>query len=189
MSRLRLARAAGARGLAETEQRSESSSVDWGAARCMEMGVGSVLILPADLPLLRTEDVETVLASAGEGSGVVLVPSADELGSNAILRTPPLAIPSTLHDSLMARLDRPIGTWLLLFPCWWSQALATEGWPDPWMMALFGIGAVVMRGAGCTGNFPTRCAYIAENFPPCRPPGALRSITAPFKSTRRTGKK
>ncbi len=91
---LRLARAAGARGLAETEQRSESSSVDWGAARCMEMGAGSVLILPADLPLLRTEDVETVLASAGGGSEVVLVPSADELGSNAILRTPPLAIPS-----------------------------------------------------------------------------------------------
>ncbi len=52
----------------------------------------------------------------------------------------------------LARLDRPIGTWLLLFPCWWSQALATQGWPDLWMMALFGIGAVVMRGAGCTVN-------------------------------------
>jgi 4-hydroxybenzoate polyprenyltransferase len=52
----------------------------------------------------------------------------------------------------LARLDRPIGTWLLLFPCWWSQALATKGWPDLWMMALFGIGAVVMRGAGCTVN-------------------------------------
>jgi 2-phospho-L-lactate/phosphoenolpyruvate guanylyltransferase len=91
---LRLARAAGATGLAEAEQRSESSSVDWGAARCEEMGAGSVLILPADLPLLRTEDIEAVLASAAEGPGVVLVPSADELGSNAILRTPPLAIPS-----------------------------------------------------------------------------------------------
>jgi 2-phospho-L-lactate guanylyltransferase len=91
---LRLARAVGAMGLAEAEQRSESSSVDWGAARCEEMGARSVLILPADLPLLWAEDVDAVLASAGEGPGVVLVPSADELGSNAVLRMPPLAIPS-----------------------------------------------------------------------------------------------
>jgi 4-hydroxybenzoate polyprenyltransferase len=52
----------------------------------------------------------------------------------------------------LARLDRPIGTWLLLFPCWWGIALAGEAWPDWSMMALFGIGAVVMRGAGCTFN-------------------------------------
>ncbi|KJS34193.1 MAG: 4-hydroxybenzoate polyprenyltransferase [Rhodospirillaceae bacterium BRH_c57] len=53
----------------------------------------------------------------------------------------------------LMRLDRPIGTWLLLFPCWWSIALASQGpWPDLWLMALFGIGAVVMRGAGCTVN-------------------------------------
>ena len=50
------------------------------------------------------------------------------------------------------RLDRPIGTWLLLFPCWWSLALAWRGWSDLWLFALFGIGAVVMRGAGCTYN-------------------------------------
>ncbi len=54
----------------------------------------------------------------------------------------------------LARLDRPIGTWLLLFPCWWSLALAAEpdGWPDLWLMILFGIGALVMRGAGCIVN-------------------------------------
>jgi 4-hydroxybenzoate polyprenyltransferase len=52
----------------------------------------------------------------------------------------------------LARLDRPIGTWLLLFPGWWSIALAAERWPDWRLMALFGIGAVVMRGAGCTLN-------------------------------------
>lgn len=55
----------------------------------------------------------------------------------------------------LARLDRPIGSWLLLFPCWWSIALAS---PDPatWRFVeffiLFAIGAVVMRGAGCTYN-------------------------------------
>jgi 4-hydroxybenzoate polyprenyltransferase len=52
----------------------------------------------------------------------------------------------------LARLDRPIGTWLLLFPGWWAIALAAEGWPDLRLMALFAVGAVVMRGAGCTLN-------------------------------------
>ena len=52
----------------------------------------------------------------------------------------------------LARLDRPIGTWLLLLPGWWSIALASSGWPDLWLLALFAIGAVVMRGAGCTVN-------------------------------------
>ena len=52
----------------------------------------------------------------------------------------------------LARLDRPIGTWLLLFPCWWGIALAAPRWPNLWLIALFGVGAVVMRGAGCTFN-------------------------------------
>ena len=57
----------------------------------------------------------------------------------------------------LARLDRPIGTWLLLLPCWWSLALATAAgsqpaWPSLWYILLFGIGASVMRGAGCTWN-------------------------------------
>ncbi|HXV23624.1 MAG TPA: 4-hydroxybenzoate octaprenyltransferase [Alphaproteobacteria bacterium] len=52
----------------------------------------------------------------------------------------------------LARLDRPIGTWLLLFPCWWGLALASRGWPDPALAIAFAVGAVVMRGAGCTYN-------------------------------------
>jgi len=53
----------------------------------------------------------------------------------------------------LARLDRPIGTWLLLWPCWWSIALASDGSrPDFALVLLFGLGAVVMRGAGCTFN-------------------------------------
>ncbi|MGU9978679.1 4-hydroxybenzoate octaprenyltransferase [Phreatobacter sp. HK31-P] len=56
----------------------------------------------------------------------------------------------------LARADRPIGSWLLLLPCWWSAAFAAiaAGHPLPnlWHMTLFAIGAVAMRGAGCTYN-------------------------------------
>lgn len=52
----------------------------------------------------------------------------------------------------LARLDRPIGTWLLLFPGWWGIALASITWPDPALLILFAFGAVAMRGAGCTFN-------------------------------------
>jgi 4-hydroxybenzoate polyprenyltransferase len=60
---------------------------------------------------------------------------------------------------VLARWDRPIGSWLLLWPCWWGVALAAQSSdprPDPWaglgLMALFAIGAVAMRGAGCVIN-------------------------------------
>ncbi len=63
----------------------------------------------------------------------------------------------------LARWDRPIGWWLLLWPCWWSAALAAAAWFEPsqaaaaqlpslWHLALFMIGAIAMRGAGCTYN-------------------------------------
>ena len=56
----------------------------------------------------------------------------------------------------MARLERPIGWWLLLLPCWWSIALAGiqqgGGWPDVALLVLFLFGAILMRGAGCTFN-------------------------------------
>ncbi|MDQ8726801.1 4-hydroxybenzoate octaprenyltransferase [Bradyrhizobium sp. LHD-71] len=56
----------------------------------------------------------------------------------------------------LARYDRPIGSWLLLLPCWWSAALASGIAGDvgslPLMLTLFFIGAFTMRGAGCTWN-------------------------------------
>ena len=56
----------------------------------------------------------------------------------------------------LARLDRPIGSWLLLIPCWWSAGLAAiaahDPLPSPWHLLLFFIGAFAMRGAGCTWN-------------------------------------
>src|SRR5579872_1864581 len=56
----------------------------------------------------------------------------------------------------LSRFDRPIGSWLLLLPCWWSTALAAGMVSDlhrlPRYLVLFFIGAFVMRGAGCSWN-------------------------------------
>ncbi|WP_230533172.1 4-hydroxybenzoate octaprenyltransferase [Microvirga roseola] len=65
--------------------------------------------------------------------------------------------PASLRPYLrLARIERPIGWWLLLLPCWWSAALAAiaagQPWPNPIHCILFLIGAVAMRGAGCTYN-------------------------------------
>jgi 4-hydroxybenzoate polyprenyltransferase len=65
--------------------------------------------------------------------------------------------PALLRPYLrLARFDRPIGSWLLLLPCWWSSGLAAVAaharYPNVWHVVLFFIGAFAMRGAGCTWN-------------------------------------
>ncbi len=56
----------------------------------------------------------------------------------------------------LSRADRPIGTWLLLLPCWWAAALAVAAGGDAatalWVGLGCGLGAILMRGAGCTWN-------------------------------------
>jgi 4-hydroxybenzoate polyprenyltransferase len=77
---------------------------------------------------------------------------ADATGNWVDTRAPPWSRPYLR----LSRLDRPIGSWLLLMPCWWSAALAAGVVHDtgqlPWIIALFFVGAFVMRGAGCTWN-------------------------------------
>ncbi|MDE3177186.1 MAG: 4-hydroxybenzoate octaprenyltransferase [Pseudomonadota bacterium] len=66
-----------------------------------------------------------------------------------------LAPPALLPFVQLARLDRPIGWQLLLAPCWWATALAgmaAHRAPNPWHLLLFFVGAIAMRGAGCTYN-------------------------------------
>ena len=77
---------------------------------------------------------------------------ADAVKASWVKSLPAALIP---YAQLM-RLDRPIGWWLLLLPCWWGLALAQiaagGGLPDLWKAFLFLIGSIVMRGAGCTLN-------------------------------------
>ncbi|SHM49388.1 4-hydroxybenzoate polyprenyltransferase [Roseovarius litoreus] len=85
-----------------------------------------------------------------EAAGMV----ADAVKGNWVDRFAPAATRPYLR---LARADRPIGTWLLLLPCWWGLLLAMlhDGrahWHDLWIFAGCGIGAWLMRGAGCTWN-------------------------------------
>ncbi len=77
---------------------------------------------------------------------------ADATGNWVDTHAPPWSRPYLR----LSRFDRPIGSWLLLMPCWWSAALAAGIAGDvrrlPLVLALFFVGAFVMRGAGCTWN-------------------------------------
>ena len=127
---------------------------------------------------------------AGDSNNVNTVAegSADNAGSNSATTSDPSMV-TWVDDYLpqsvrpyahLSRMDKPIGTWLLLWPCYWSTAMAagipgsnatttllTEApstpasttptllldvLPDPKLLGLFTIGAFVMRGAGCTIN-------------------------------------
>ncbi|KAK9877555.1 hypothetical protein WA026_018661 [Henosepilachna vigintioctopunctata] len=73
-----------------------------------------------------------------------------KFAEKCVLSTPKVVQP---YLKLM-RLDKPVGSWLLFWPCSWSitSAAAPGCFPDPYLLALFGTGAVIMRGAGCTIN-------------------------------------
>ena len=56
------------------------------------------------------------------------------------------------HYAQLMRLDRPIGTLLLLWPTAWALWIASQGKPDLWLLAVFGLGVFLMRSAGCVIN-------------------------------------
>jgi len=98
--------------------------------------------------------METIQSRAGQGR------VADAPTGHWVYRMLPRA---AWPYAQLARWDRPIGWWLLLWPCWWSTALAAVAYarpgdslasllPSPWFLLLFLVGAIAMRGAGCTYN-------------------------------------
>ncbi|HMG33652.1 MAG TPA: 2-phospho-L-lactate guanylyltransferase [Blastocatellia bacterium] len=80
--------------LIEYEQQSESASIDRASRILAETGFDRVMRLPADLPLVRAEDIDELLSIDLKSPGAVLVPSFDGTGTNAIIRTPPALFPS-----------------------------------------------------------------------------------------------
>lgn len=78
-----------------------------------------------------------------------MIPHTDIRARGWVAQLPPAWQPY----ALLMRLDRPIGSWLLFLPGLWAFALAAPGWgAGLWLTLLFGLGAVVMRGAGCVVN-------------------------------------
>jgi 2-phospho-L-lactate guanylyltransferase len=80
--------------LREEHQISESSSVDWASRICAQRNVTGLLRLPLDLPLVQSADIDELLALECAAPTVVIVPSRDGTGTNAILRMPPALFPS-----------------------------------------------------------------------------------------------
>jgi len=80
--------------LREDRQISESFSVDYASMQCAKRGVTALLRLPLDVPLVQSSDIDELLAVECAAPGLVIVPSRDGTGTNAILRTPPTLFPS-----------------------------------------------------------------------------------------------
>jgi 2-phospho-L-lactate guanylyltransferase len=80
--------------LREDRQISESFSVDYASMQCAKRGVTALLRVPLDVPLVQSSDSDELLAVQYAAPGLVIVPSRDGTGTNAILRTPPTLFPS-----------------------------------------------------------------------------------------------
>jgi len=89
--------------LQEERQISESDSVDAASRICEARGVRAVLRVPLDLPLIQPDDIDDLLALEFESPALVIVPSRDGTGTNAILRTPPALFPSHFGDGSFAK--------------------------------------------------------------------------------------
>ena len=89
--------------LREEQQISESVSVDAASRHCAECGVTSLLRLPLDVPLVHANDIDELLAIGCAAPALVIVPSRDGTGTNAILRTPPALFPSHFGTGSFAK--------------------------------------------------------------------------------------
>jgi len=89
--------------LREEQQISESHSVDAASRICEDRGVTSLLRLPLDLPLVQSSDIDELLAEECHAPTLVIVPSRDGTGTNAMLRTPPTLFPSHFGNGSFAK--------------------------------------------------------------------------------------
>jgi len=92
------------------QSRGLNPALEEGRRRAVELGASTLLVLPADLPLLDAEDVRAVLKEAGEGPSAVISPDGARSGTNALLIQPPDALPFAFGaDSFEAHLGTARG--------------------------------------------------------------------------------
>jgi 2-phospho-L-lactate/phosphoenolpyruvate guanylyltransferase len=89
--------------LLEEQQISESHSVDAASRLCEQRGVTGLLRLPLDLPLIQSSDIDELLNVECQPPTLVIVPSRDGTGTNALLRTPPTLFPSHFGNGSFAK--------------------------------------------------------------------------------------
>jgi len=89
--------------LREDRQISESHAVDFASRVCEERGVTGLLRVPLDVPLLQSSNIDELLTTECGAPGLVIVPSRDGTGTNAILRTPPTLFPSHFGEGSFAK--------------------------------------------------------------------------------------
>jgi 2-phospho-L-lactate/phosphoenolpyruvate guanylyltransferase len=100
---MRIAEENGWEVLREKQQISESVSVDAASRQCEMRGFTAVLRLPLDVPLVEAGDIDELLNVECAAPGLVIVPSRDGTGTNAILRTPPTLFPSHFGNGSFAK--------------------------------------------------------------------------------------
>src|SRR5882757_1528334 len=100
---MRLAEENGWEIVPEEEQISESHSVDAASKICEQRGITALLRLPLDVPLVKASDIDDLLVVECEEPALVIVPSRDGLGTNAILRMPPALFPSHFGNESYAK--------------------------------------------------------------------------------------
>jgi len=89
--------------LREDRQISESHAVDFASRVCEERGVTGLLRVPLDVPLVQASDIDELLTIKCGNPGLVIVPSRDGTGTNAILRTPPALFPSHFGEGSLVK--------------------------------------------------------------------------------------
>jgi len=110
----------------EKKQEGESASVDFASVICKEMGAESVLVVPGDAPLIISEDIDFILEREKPYPSAILVPSRDEMGTNAILRKPPDCFPSRFgHDSFKKHMHEA-ETRNISFEIFWLSRIALD---------------------------------------------------------------
>ncbi len=89
--------------LREDRQISESHAVDFASRVCEERGVAGLLRVPLDVPLIQTQDIDELLTVECGNPALLIVPSRDGTGTNAIFRTPPALFPSHFGEGSFAK--------------------------------------------------------------------------------------